>query len=87
MRGSTYCGVRAGDRGVERYRVPRRRLECAHKAVALARVSYPRVTRPQPSNHPEKAAVNETAEAINETPGSSARSSASGKATGRGRPD
>ena len=34
MRGCTYCGIRAGNRGVERYRVSEDVvLDCAHKAV------------------------------------------------------
>jgi biotin synthase len=36
VRGCTYCGIRAGNRGVERYRVSEAvALECAHKAVAF----------------------------------------------------
>lgn len=34
VRGCTYCGIRAGNRGVERYRIPEDvLLECAHKTV------------------------------------------------------
>ncbi len=36
VRGCTYCGIRAGNRGVERYRVSAEvALECARKAVAF----------------------------------------------------
>ena len=36
VRGCTYCGIRAGNRGVERYRVSEEVvLECARKAVAF----------------------------------------------------
>ncbi len=36
VRGCTYCGIRAANRGVERYRVPVETiLDCAHKAVAF----------------------------------------------------
>ena len=36
VRGCTYCGIRAGNRGIERYRLPAEVvLECARKALAF----------------------------------------------------